>query len=68
MKARQLGSLYYNQFVKMIAVNACALPAMVEAFQDCVASHHKKTVSMTSRSGVTSLPGCRGAYMDRASS
>jgi NAD(P)-dependent dehydrogenase (short-subunit alcohol dehydrogenase family) len=58
MKAQQLGSLDYKQFEEVMAVNVYAPLAMAEAFQDSVAaSTQKKIVSMTSRSGVISLPG-----------
>jgi len=68
MKAQQLGSLDYKQFEDVMAVNVYAPLAMAEAFQDSVAaSQQKKIVSMTSRSGVISLPGWRGPYFYRAS-
>jgi NAD(P)-dependent dehydrogenase (short-subunit alcohol dehydrogenase family) len=68
MKAQQLGSLDYRQFEEVMAVNVYAPLAMAEAFQDSVAaSQQKKIVSMTSRSGVISLPGWRGPYFYRAS-
>ena len=68
MKAQQLGSLDYKQFEDVMAVNVYAPLAMAEAFQDSVAaSAQKKIVSMTSRSGVISLPGYRGPYFYRAS-
>ena len=68
MKAQQLGSLDYQQFEEVMAVNVYAPLAMAEAFQDSVAaSQQKKIVSMTSRSGVISLPGWRGPYFYRAS-
>ena len=68
MKAQQLGSLDYKQFEEVMAVNVYAPLAMAEAFQESVAaSQQKKIVSMTSRSGVISLPGWRGPYFCRAS-
>ena len=68
MKAQQLGSLDYQQFEDVMAVNVYAPLAMAEAFQDSVAaSQQKKIVSITSRSGVISLPGWRGPYFYRAS-
>ena len=68
MKAQQLGSLDYKQFEEVMAVNVYAPLAMAEAFVDSVAaSTQKKIVSMTSRSGVISLPGYRGPYFYRAS-
>jgi NAD(P)-dependent dehydrogenase (short-subunit alcohol dehydrogenase family) len=68
MKAQQLGSLDYKQFEEVMAVNVYAPLAMAEAFQESVAaSAQKKIVSMTSRSGVISLPGWRGPYFYRAS-
>lgn len=68
MKAQQLGSLDYTQFEEVMAVNVYAPLAMAEAFQESVAaSQQEKIVSMTSRSGVISLPGWRGPYFYRAS-
>ena len=68
MKAQQLGSLDYKQFEEVMAVNVYAPLAMAEAFQESVAaSRQKKIVSMTSRSGVISLPGWRGPSFYRAS-
>ena len=68
MKAQQLGSLDYKQFEEVMAVNVYAPLAMAEAFQESVAaSQQKKIVSMTSRSGIISLPGWRGPYFYRAS-
>ena len=68
MKAQQLGSLNYQQFEEVMAVNVYAPLAMAEAFQDSVAaSTQKKIVSMTSRSGIISQPGYRGPYFYRAS-
>ena len=68
MKAQQLGSLDYKQFEEVMAVNVYAPLAMAEAFQESVAaSQQKKIVSMTSRSGVISLPGWRGPSFYRAS-
>jgi len=68
MKAQQLGSLDYEQFEEVMAVNVYAPMAMAEAFRESVAaSTQKKVVSMTSRSGVISLPGYRGPSFYRAS-
>ena len=67
MKAQQLGALDYKQFEDVMAVNVYAPLAMAEAFADSVAaSTQKKIVSLTSRSGVISLPGWRGPYFYRA--
>jgi NAD(P)-dependent dehydrogenase (short-subunit alcohol dehydrogenase family) len=63
-----LGSLDYGEFEEVMAVNAFAPLAMAEAFREHVAaSDQKKIVSITSRSGVISLPGWRGPYFYRAS-
>lgn len=66
--AQSLGSLDYDEFGQVMAVNAFAPLAMAEAFREHVAaSDQKKIVSITSRSGVISLPGSRGPYFYRAS-
>jgi NAD(P)-dependent dehydrogenase (short-subunit alcohol dehydrogenase family) len=68
MKAQALGSLDYAEFEEVMAVNVYAPLAVAEAFREHVAaSNHKKIVSLTSRSGVISLPGSRGPYFYRAS-
>jgi NAD(P)-dependent dehydrogenase (short-subunit alcohol dehydrogenase family) len=68
MKAQALGSLDYAEFEEVMAVNVYAPLAVAEAFREHVAtSHHKKIVSLTSRSGIISLPGSRGPYFYRAS-
>ena len=68
MKAQALGSLDYEDFEEVMAVNVYAPLAIAEAFRDHVAaSSHKKIVSLTSRSGIISLPGSRGPYFYRAS-
>jgi NAD(P)-dependent dehydrogenase (short-subunit alcohol dehydrogenase family) len=68
MKAQQLGSLDYDEFQEVMAVNVYAPLAMAEAFRESVAaSTQKKIVSMTSRSGIISQPGYRGPYFYRAS-
>ena len=67
-EAQALGSLDYEEFEQVMAVNAFAPLAMAEAFRENVeASDQKKVVSITSRSGVISLPGSRGPYFYRAS-
>jgi NAD(P)-dependent dehydrogenase (short-subunit alcohol dehydrogenase family) len=68
MKTQALGSLDYAEFEEVMAVNVYAPLAIAEAFRDHVAaSTHKKIVSLTSRSGIISLPGSRGPYFYRAS-
>src|ERR1044071_4918641 len=68
MKTQQLGSLDYKQFEEVMAVNVYAPLAGAEPLQESgAASQQKKIVSMTSRSGVISLPGWRGPYFYRAS-
>ena len=68
MKAQALGSLDYAEFQEVMAVNVYAPLAVAEAFREHVAtSNHKKIVSLTSRSGIISLPGSRGPYFYRAS-
>jgi NAD(P)-dependent dehydrogenase (short-subunit alcohol dehydrogenase family) len=68
MKAQALGSLDYAEFEEVMAVNVFGALAVAEAFRDHVAaSTHKKIVSLTSRSGIISLPGSRGPYFYRAS-
>jgi NAD(P)-dependent dehydrogenase (short-subunit alcohol dehydrogenase family) len=68
MSAQTLGSLKYDEFEEVMAINVFAPLAMAEAFRDHVAaSAQKKIVSITSRSGIISLPGSRGPYFYRAS-
>jgi NAD(P)-dependent dehydrogenase (short-subunit alcohol dehydrogenase family) len=68
MKAQALGSLDYDAFEEVMAVNVYAPLAMAEAFRESVAaSGQKKIVAITSRSGIISLPGSRGPYFYRAS-
>lgn len=67
-EAQALGALDYAEFEQVMAVNAFAPLAMAEAFREnLAASDQKKVVSITSRSGVISLPGSRGPYFYRAS-
>lgn len=67
-EAQALGTLDYDEFEQVMAVNAFAPLAMAEAFRENVAaSSQKKVVSITSRSGIISLPGSRGPYFYRAS-
>jgi NAD(P)-dependent dehydrogenase (short-subunit alcohol dehydrogenase family) len=66
--AQTLGSLDYDEFEQVMAVNTFAPLALAEAFREHVAaSDQKKIVSITSRSGIISLPGSRGPYFYRAS-
>jgi NAD(P)-dependent dehydrogenase (short-subunit alcohol dehydrogenase family) len=68
MPAQTLGSLDYEEFEEVMAVNVFGALAVAEAFRDQVAaSERKKIVSLTSRSGIISLPGSRGPYFYRAS-
>ena len=68
MKAQALGALDYDEFEEVMAVNVYGPLAVAEAFRDHVAaSRQKKIVSITSRSGIISLPGSRGPYFYRAS-
>ncbi len=68
MKAQALGSLDSKEFEEVMAVNVFGPLAMAEAFREHVAaSEQKKIVSITSRSGIISLPGSRGPYFYRAS-
>jgi NAD(P)-dependent dehydrogenase (short-subunit alcohol dehydrogenase family) len=68
MSAQQLGALDYAQFEDVMAVNVFGALAVAEAFREHVAaSREKKIVSVTSRSGIISLPGSRGPYFYRAS-
>jgi NAD(P)-dependent dehydrogenase (short-subunit alcohol dehydrogenase family) len=68
MNAQAAGSLDYAQFEQVMAVNVYGALATAEAFRDHVAaSNQKKIVSLTSRSGIISLPGWRGPSFYRAS-
>ena len=68
MKAQTLGALDYKEFEEVMAVNVFGALAVSEAFREHVAaSDQKKIVSITSRSGIISLPGSRGPYFYRAS-
>jgi NAD(P)-dependent dehydrogenase (short-subunit alcohol dehydrogenase family) len=68
MTAQTLGALDYQEFEDVMAVNGFAPLRMAEAFREHVAaSTRKQIVSLTSRSGIISLPGARGPYFYRAS-
>jgi NAD(P)-dependent dehydrogenase (short-subunit alcohol dehydrogenase family) len=68
IKSQALGALDYDEFEEVMAVNVYAPLAIAEAFRDHVAaSGQKKIVSITSRSGIISLPGYRGPSFYRAS-
>ena len=68
LKGQTLGSLDYAEFEDVMAVNVFGALAVAEAFREHVAaSDQKKIVSITSRSGIISLPGSRGPYFYRAS-
>ena len=65
---QRLGSLDYAEFQEVMAVNVYGALAVAEAFRDHVAaSRHKKIVSVTSGSGMISVPGNLGPYFYRAS-
>ena len=68
LKGQALGSLDYGEFEEVMAVNVFGALAVADAFREQVAtSDQKKIVSITSRSGIISLPGRRGPYFYRAS-
>ena len=68
LKGQQLGSLDYAEFEEVMAVNVFGALAVADAFREHVAaSDQKKIVSITSRSGIISLPGSRGPSFYRAS-
>ena len=65
---QKLGSLDYPEFENVMAVNVYGALAVAEAFRENVAaSEHKKIVSITSGSGMISIPGNLGPYFYRAS-
>jgi NAD(P)-dependent dehydrogenase (short-subunit alcohol dehydrogenase family) len=65
---QKLGRLEYDEFEQVMAVNAYAPLAIAEAFRENVASsRQKKIVSVTSGSGMISVPGNLGPYFYRAS-
>jgi NAD(P)-dependent dehydrogenase (short-subunit alcohol dehydrogenase family) len=67
-RAQTLGSLDYEEFEELMAVNVYAPLAVADAFREHVAaSAQKKIVSITSRSGIISQPGFGGPYFYRAS-
>jgi NAD(P)-dependent dehydrogenase (short-subunit alcohol dehydrogenase family) len=67
-EAQTLGTLDYDEFERVMAVNVYGALAVAEAFREQVAaSKQKKMVAITSRSGVISEPGWRGPYFYRAS-
>src|SRR5687768_9509412 len=67
-EAQTLGTLDYDEFERVMAVNVYGALAVAEAFREQVAaSKQKKMVAITSRSGVISEPGWRGSYFYRAS-
>jgi NAD(P)-dependent dehydrogenase (short-subunit alcohol dehydrogenase family) len=68
IKAQTLGSLDYDEFEEVMAVNVYGALAVAEAFQDNVAaSGQKKIVSITSGSGILSRPVIGGPYFYNAS-
>jgi NAD(P)-dependent dehydrogenase (short-subunit alcohol dehydrogenase family) len=65
---QQLGAFDYPEFENVMAVNVYGALAIAEAFRENVAaSQHKKIVSITSGSGMISIPGNLGPYFYRAS-
>jgi NAD(P)-dependent dehydrogenase (short-subunit alcohol dehydrogenase family) len=65
---QKLGQLDYSEFENVMAVNVYGALAVAEAFRDHVAaSDRKKIVSITSGSGMISVPGSLGPYFYRAS-
>jgi NAD(P)-dependent dehydrogenase (short-subunit alcohol dehydrogenase family) len=65
---QRLGSLDYAEFQEVMAVNVYGALAVAEAFREHVAaSRQKKIVSVTSGSGMISVPGNLGPYFYRAS-
>jgi NAD(P)-dependent dehydrogenase (short-subunit alcohol dehydrogenase family) len=65
---QKLGSFDYAEFENVMAVNVYGALAVAEAFRaNVAASEHKKIVSITSGSGMISVPGNLGPYFYRAS-
>ena len=65
---QKLGSFDYPEFEEVMAVNVYGALAVAEAFREHVASsRQKKIVSITSGSGMISVPGNLGPYFYRAS-
>jgi NAD(P)-dependent dehydrogenase (short-subunit alcohol dehydrogenase family) len=68
LDSQRLGSLDYEEFAEVMAVNVSGALAVSEAFRDNVAaSRHKKIVSVTSGSGIISWPEVRGPYFYNSS-
>jgi NAD(P)-dependent dehydrogenase (short-subunit alcohol dehydrogenase family) len=65
---QKLGSFDYPEFENVMAVNVYGALAVAEGFRENVAaSEHKKIVSISSGSGMISVPGNLGPYFYRAS-
>lgn len=65
---QKLGAFDYPEFEEVMAVNVYGALAVAEAFRENVAaSAQKKIVSVTSGSGMISVPGNLGPYFYRAS-
>jgi NAD(P)-dependent dehydrogenase (short-subunit alcohol dehydrogenase family) len=65
---QKLGSFDYSEFEQVMAVNVYGPLAVAEAFREHVAaSAQKKIVSVTSGSGMITVPGNLGPYFYRAS-
>lgn len=68
LEKQKLGSFDQAEFEEVMSVNVYGALAIAEAFRDNVAmSRHKKIVSITSGSGMISVPGNLGPYFYRAS-
>jgi NAD(P)-dependent dehydrogenase (short-subunit alcohol dehydrogenase family) len=68
LEKQRLGSFDYPEFEQVMAVNVYGALAVAEAFRENVAaSKQKKIVSITSGSGMISVPGNLGPYFYRAS-
>jgi NAD(P)-dependent dehydrogenase (short-subunit alcohol dehydrogenase family) len=65
---QRLGALDFAEFEQVMAVNVYGALAVAEAFREHVAaSRQKKIVSVTSGSGMITIPGNLGPYFYRAS-
>jgi NAD(P)-dependent dehydrogenase (short-subunit alcohol dehydrogenase family) len=68
LEKQRLGSFDYPEFEQVMAVNVYGALAVAEAFRENVAaSRQKKIVSITSGSGMITVPGNLGPYFYRAS-
>jgi NAD(P)-dependent dehydrogenase (short-subunit alcohol dehydrogenase family) len=68
LEKQKLGSFDYSEFEQVMAVNVYGPLAVAEAFREHVAaSEQKKIVSVTSGSGMITVPGNLGPYFYRTS-